>query len=122
MKKQLTECPVCGSGLKVSEYTCTGCATKISGDFICGGSMSGLEKEIEDFIKVFIFAEGSIRQVEKMMNCSYPKVKNLLKKAKAALGLEEDDDSGSDEVLELLAKGDISTEEALEKLNKRRQK
>lgn len=122
MKKQLTDCPVCGSGLKVSEYTCSNCKTSIKGDFICGSSVTGMDKEIEDFIKIFIYAEGSIRQVEKMMNCSYPKVKNLLKKAKAALGLEDKEEAGSDEVLDLLAKGEISTEEALEKLNKRRQK
>lgn len=122
MRKHLTDCPVCGSGLKVSEYTCSNCKTSIKGDFICGGSISGMDKEIEDFIRIFIFAEGSIRQVEKMMNCSYPKVKNLLKKAKAALGFEEQEGSDSDEVLELLAKGEITTEEALEKLNKRRQR
>lgn len=122
MKKQMTDCPVCGSGLKVSEYTCSSCKTSIRGDFVCGGSISGMDKEIEDFIRIFIFAEGSIRQVEKMMNCSYPKVKNLLKKAKSALGMEDPESSDSDDILELLAKGDISTEEALEKLNRRRQK
>ena len=80
-----------------------------------------MEKEITDFIKVFIFAEGNIKQVEKLMNCSYPKVKNLLKKAKAALNIEEEEEDISADVIELLSKGEISADEALNKLSKGRQ-
>jgi len=120
MKKMLTECPVCGSQLKVSEYACDSCKTRIKGDFECGGNFGDFDKEIIEFIKVFIYAEGSIKQVEKLMNCSYPKVKNLLKKAKAALNIEEEENDISAEVLEKLSKGEISTEEALNKLSKGR--
>ncbi len=121
MKKKLTDCPVCGSGLKVTEYTCGSCSTKIRGDFVCDGGMGEMEKEITDFIKVFIFAEGNIKQVEKLMNCSYPKVKNLLKKAKTVLNIEEEEEDISADVIELLSKGEISADEALNKLSKGRQ-
>lgn len=118
MKKKLSDCPVCGSDLKVTEYTCTSCSTKIKGDFICESGMVEADKEITDFIKVFIMAEGNIKQVEKLLNCSYPKVKNLLKKAKTALNIEEEEEDNSAEVIELLAKGEISAEDALNKLSK----
>jgi hypothetical protein len=118
MKKKLSECPVCGSDLKVSEYTCGSCRTKIKGDFICESGMGEMDKEITDFIKVFIMAEGNIKQVEKLMNCSYPKVKNLLRKAKSALNIEEEEEDNSADVIELLAKGEISAEDALNKLTK----
>jgi hypothetical protein len=121
MKKHLTDCPVCGSLLKVSEYSCGSCKTRIKGDFVCENELGGFDKEILEFIKVFVYAEGSIKQVEKLMNCSYPKVKNLLKKAKAALDIEEAGEDNSQVVLELLSKGEITTEEALEKLSKGRQ-
>lgn len=120
MKKKLMECPVCGSDLKVSEYSCTSCRTVIRGDFECEGEFAGFEKEIVEFIKVFIYAEGSIKQVEKLMNCSYPKVKNLLKKAKTALNVEDSGDDDSAVILEKLSKGEISTDEALNKLTKGR--
>jgi hypothetical protein len=120
MKKKLSECPVCSSLLKVSEYTCSSCKTRVKGDFECDGNFAGFDKEILEFIKVFVYAEGSIKQVEKLMNCSYPKVKNLLKKAKAALNIEEEESDISAEVLEKLSKGEISTEEALNKLSKGR--
>jgi hypothetical protein len=121
MKNHLTDCPVCNSNLKVSEYTCGTCGTKIKGDFVCESAMGSFDKEILEFIKVFIYAEGSIKQVEKLMNCSYPKVKNLLKKAKSALNIEDEAEDGSQAVLDMLAKGEITTEEALEKLNRGRQ-
>lgn len=120
MKTKLIECPVCNSQLRVSEYSCDSCKTRIKGSFECDGEFSGFEKEILDFIKVFIYAEGSIKQVEKLMNCSYPKVKNLLKKAKAALDIEDEENDVSAEVIEKLSKGEISTEEALNKLSKGR--
>jgi hypothetical protein len=63
-------------------------------------------------------AEGNIKQVEKLMNCSYPKVKNLLRKAKSALNIEEEEEDNSADVIELLAKGEISAEDALNKLTK----
>lgn len=121
MKNHLNDCPVCGSQLSVSEYTCGNCKTSIKGNFICEGDMGQVSKEIMEFIKVFIYSEGSIKQVEKLMNCSYPKVKNLLKKAKTALNIEESEEDNSQEILDLLSKGEITTEEALEKLTKGRQ-
>jgi len=54
------------------------------------------------------------------MNCSYPKVKNLLKRAKEELHLGQGGDRLSQdektEVLELLDKGEITFEEAMKKL------
>lgn len=121
MKNYLNECPVCSSRLSVSEYTCGKCRTSIKGDFVCEGELGHVSREIMEFIKVFIYAEGSIKQVEKLMNCSYPKVKNLLKKAKSALDIEDSEEDNSQEILDLLSKGEITTEEALEKLTKGRQ-
>lgn len=76
-----------------------------------------------DFIKVFIFTEGNIKKVEKIMNCSYPKVKNYLKKAKEYLGVDypeevDQDSQESSEILDQLSKGEIDLEEAIKLLNK----
>ena len=65
------------------------------------------------FIKVFIYAEGSIKQSEKLLNCSYPKVKNLLKKAKTALGVKDEFADDHTSVIERLNKGEITVDDAL---------
>ena len=66
MKKLLTKCPVCEGDLKVVKYQCKKCNTKISGEFEKDEMCHGLSDEIFDFIKVFISAEGSIKQAEKI--------------------------------------------------------
>lgn len=118
MKKSLTKCPVCDGELKIVKYECKKCSTKISGDFEKCESTLGVSDEIFDFIKVFISAEGSIKQAEKILNCSYPKIKNLLKKTKAALDLDEKEEVDSGEIIDLINKGEFSVEEALKKLKK----
>ncbi|MBN2790479.1 MAG: DUF2089 family protein [Candidatus Delongbacteria bacterium] len=119
MKRSLTNCPVCDGELKVVKYECLKCKTKISGEFDRQEKCQGLSDEIFDFIKTFIAAEGSIKQTEKLLNCSYPKIKNLLKKTKAALDLENDDEEvDTGDIIELISKGEYSVEEALKKLKK----
>lgn len=135
MKKHLEDCPVCGSGLEISEYRCGQCSTKICGSFTIstGGPFPEIDQEISEFIKIFIFAEGNIRKVEKLMNCSYPKVKNLLKKARKSLQLPEEEaeteaagteidaaESAYSGILEQLAGGQITTEEALKRIKNRK--
>ena len=118
MKKSLTKCPVCEGDLKVVKYQCKECKTEISGEFEKDKMCHGLSEEIFDFIKVFISAEGSIKQAEKVLNCSYPKIKNLLKKAKAALGLEKEEAVDTGDIIDMISKGEFSVEEALKKLKK----
>ena len=118
MKKSLTKCPVCEGELKIVKYQCEKCKTKISGEFEKDEMCHGLSEEIFDFIKVFISAEGSIKQAEKVLNCSYPKIKNLLKKAKAALNLEKEEEVDTGDIIDMISKGEFSVEDALKKLKK----
>ncbi|HDS02204.1 MAG TPA: DUF2089 domain-containing protein [Firmicutes bacterium] len=112
-------CPVCGEPLTVTELHCDGCGTSLSGRFMPDRGCA-LSPEIMEFIKVFIYAEGNIKQVERLMNCSYPKVKNLLKKAKEELDVSSKNESMSSEqknkILEQLNKGEITFDEAMERL------
>lgn len=124
MYKMLDKCPVCKSKIIISEIECSSCGCIVKQKFEPQKKevpRKDADKEIEDFIKVFIFTEGSIKQTEKMLNCSYPKVKNLLKKAKKYLDVSEgvdksSDESETDDVLDLLYTGEIDVEEALKML------
>lgn len=116
MHKILESCPVCSDEMAISELECTACHTKVVSKFNLHKGGLDIDDEILDFIKIFIYAEGSIKQSEKLLNCSYPKIKNLLKKAKKALKIEEDKQSTTMNVIEQLDQGDIDIEEALKQL------
>ncbi len=120
MNKIIKQCPVCSSQMMVKSLGCDSCHTQVSGEFEMPTSKIELEDELFDFLKVFIFAEGSIKQSEKLLNCSYPKIKNLLKKTKVALGLQGDEQKGEESIIDRLDKGEINVEEALKVLRSKK--
>ena len=120
MNKPLKNCPVCAHALTISRLSCPACQTQISGDFEMPGHPWALDQELADFIRVFIYAEGSIKQSEKLLNCSYPKIKNLLKKTKAAMGIKEQAETDESLIIDQLEKGVIDVEEALQQLSSKR--
>ncbi|PID30661.1 MAG: hypothetical protein CR982_01030 [Candidatus Cloacimonadota bacterium] len=130
MKKIFDKCPICNGEIFIKEVECLECSSSIKGKFQFSHSKSYTNKESNDllnlqsldselvhFLKTFIEAEGSIKQTEKKLNCSYPKVKNYLKKLKSAMGIgESEKKSKTDEILSLLENDEIDINEALEKL------
>ena len=70
--------------------------------------------EHQDFIEVFIRCRGNIKDVERVLGVSYPTVRGRLDRAIHALGYETGETANRrKEILESLAKSEISTEEAL---------
>lgn len=136
MAKILTRCPVCDGTLGVSELHCRQCRTTIHGVFdpcrFCTVSSEHL-----GFIEMFLRCEGNLSRVEKELGLSYPTVRNRLQAALTALGLtapspvrpevptdpEPEAVASAEEVaerrrtvLEALASGSLSAEEAAEAL------
>lgn len=71
------------------------------------------------FIAEFIRTHGSIKQMEASFGVSYPTIKNRLNRISKELNLIKiEKQSSSAAVLELLDKGEISPEEAIERLKK----
>lgn len=130
MAKTLTRCPVCEHELHVSEFTCGHCRTTVGGAFDpC--RFCRLAPEHLAFVELFLRCEGNLSRVEKSLGISYPTVRNKLAAALAALGFvksEEEDVPMTDappvptlsetlratrrEILEQLAQGKISAEDA----------
>lgn len=119
MNELLKNCPVCEGELMVRTLACRACRTEVTGEFDMPLNRLDLEPEIMDFLKVFIFTEGNIRQSEKLLNCSYPKIKNLLKKTKSALGMQESQADEPEGIIDLLDRGDIDVDEALRRLKRK---
>ncbi len=118
-KHVIGECPICGHDLFVTKLECSHCHSEISGQFQLS-KFNYLSKERLYFIELFIKNKGNIKQLEKELKVSYPTVKKMLNEAIEALGYkveeEETDERDRDEILEKLAKGEISSEEALKLL------
>jgi hypothetical protein len=81
--------------------------------------LAGLKYEDQVFVSEFVRCHGSIKYMEKAFGISYPTVKNRLNKIVQQLQLVEVVPvTDHDEVLDLLEKGEITVEEAAERLKK----
>ncbi len=116
MAKVLTRCPVCEGTLTISELSCSHCNTHIQSQFE-GCRFCRLAPEHLTFIETFLRCEGNISKVEKELGLSYPTVRNRLSSAITALQLTESEAPAPPtlqrrDVLDALARGEISAEEA----------
>ncbi len=81
--------------------------------------LAALRWEDQVFVSEFVRCHGSIKYMEKAFGISYPTVKNRLNKIVKQLQLVEVVPvTAHDEVLDLLEKGEISVEEAAERLKR----
>jgi hypothetical protein len=96
---------------------CRNCGTALEGRFSLG-RLFELTPDQRHFVEVFIRCEGKISRVEEELDLSYPTVRSRLEEVIQALGYEVDrkpEGFGArrQEVLERLARREISSEEAL---------
>lgn len=110
-------CPVCKDILEVTTLHCRNCDTTIEGHFSLGRFYQ-LTPEQLSFIETFVRCEGRINKVEEELGISYPTVRNRLNEVIRALGYEVREETGpsSEErkaILERLASGEITAEEAV---------
>jgi hypothetical protein len=106
-------CPICTHDLTVTKLSCDHCHTEISGDFRLS-RFSYLDKQDLRFIETFLLAEGNIKEVERMLEISYPTVKKMLNNVLARMGYESKVEVVVDEkaILERLKRKEITVEEA----------
>ncbi|MFP4459601.1 MAG: DUF2089 domain-containing protein [Candidatus Zixiibacteriota bacterium] len=120
MKKILTNCPVCDGDLEVTEYRCAKCGIKIQGKFK-QNLIARLSPKDAEFVKVFLAAHGSIKEVERILGISYPTVKSRLDQINAAIGNPVSGKKSVEHRLDILGSienGELSVEEALKRLKK----
>lgn len=116
MKENLSNCPVCDHQLTITRYECDHCKTEIKGRFK-QNIFSKLTEEERDFIEIFVLKRGSIKEIEKELGISYPTVRNKLDNVISALGHKVDKDTSKIEILTMLDKGEITSEEATKLLS-----
>lgn len=116
-----TTCPVCQEILSVRRLHCRNCDTTIEGYFNLG-RFSQLSPEQFSFIETFIRCEGKLNRLEKELGISYPTVRARLTEVIRAMGYSVGpepvliSDEERHRILDDLAKGKISPEEAMNML------
>jgi len=75
-----------------------------------------LSQEDQVFVGAFVRNHGSIKQMESLFGISYPTVKNRLNSISAQLDRTLEAPTPNSAVLTQLAKGAITVEEALQRL------
>jgi hypothetical protein len=112
------KCPVCGETLTVTRLHCRNCDSALEGQFILGRFYQLAPQQLA-FIETFIRCEGKLTRVQEELGMSYPTARARLTDVIRALGYEvrEEAEPISVEerktVLERLAAGEISSEEAV---------
>lgn len=112
--KVISKCPVCNSKLKIAKLKCNKCGTVIENDFEFS-KFEYLGEEQLNFMEVFLKCRGNIKDVEKELGISYPTVRAKLDEVVSSLGyaVVRKPAISSKEILDMLEKGEISAEQAV---------
>ncbi|MBN2416304.1 DUF2089 domain-containing protein [bacterium] len=102
--------------ITVSKVTLDGSGVTIEGAFELP-PLAGLSYEDQIFAAAFIRTHGSIKQMEVLFGVSYPTIKNRLNRISGQLRLVDVQITAKkSDILGLLEKGEISAEEAIERM------
>lgn len=71
------KCPSCGSGLNVKTLHCESCKTTVDGNYQLP-VLASLPEDAQQFIVEFVKSSGSLKEMAKTMQLSYPTVRNRL--------------------------------------------
>ena len=115
-----TACPVCRDNLLVTQLSCRNCGTVLEGRFTMG-RLFQLSPDQLHFVEVFLRCEGKINRVEEELGLSYPTIRSRLTEVIRTLGYEvgekqETADERRPEILERLARKEITSQEAFRML------
>jgi hypothetical protein len=123
MNQVIGQCPICRETLQVTRLYCPNCDTTLEGHFGLG-RFDQLTPDQLTFIETFVRCEGKINRVGEELGVSYPTVRGRLTEVIRALGYEVGEEEPAaaipDEerkaILEQLAQGKITSEEAVKRL------
>jgi len=108
-------CANCDRALAVTRMVCETCNLKLETEFEIP-PLARLSLEDQIFVVAFVRHHGSIKKMEQLFRVSYPTVKNRLNAIARELDRSFEVPSSNSEVLDQLARGEITVEQALERL------
>ncbi|AQP45186.1 DUF2089 domain-containing protein [Tessaracoccus flavus] len=126
------DCPVCGDELITTRKGCLKCGSELAGEFASCEFCALSEPDLQ-ILRVFLGSRGNLREVEKHLQVSYPTARARLDAVLVKLGFDQagernapehaeqdgrDSDSATPEsqILERVARGELSPEVAAQLL------
>jgi len=110
-------CAECDRPMVVSKMTCPQCDVRLEGDFEIP-ALARLPLEDQAFVAAFVRHHGSIKKMESLFDVSYPTIKNRLNAIARQLDASFEAPTPNELVLDQLARGEITVDEALKKLDR----
>ena len=122
----IATCPVCSGELTIARLHCRACGTALEGEFGVG-RFGRLDREQLALLESFLRARGNLKEMERELGISYPTVRARVDALVRALDLADgtvadldetteatasDDAEGRREILERLARREMSAEDA----------
>ena len=95
---------------------CRPCSVTLEGEFAVP-ALAQLSLEDQLFVVAFVRHHGSIKKMESLFGVSYPTVKNRLNAIGAVLDRSFEVPSSNLRVLEKLAAGELTVDQALEEID-----
>jgi hypothetical protein len=106
---------VCGARLAIRSLGCNRCGTELSGEFeTC--EFCALDDDDRALLRVFLASRGNMKELERHLGVSYPTARARFDALLARMGLQRPDADHRLAVLEALARGEVSVDEAAEEL------
>ena len=123
----IATCPVCAGELTIARLHCRSCGTALEGEFGVG-RFGRLDREQLALLESFLRARGNLKEMERELGISYPTVRARVDALVRALDLADgpaadesedtseepatDEAEGRREILERLARREMSAEDA----------
>lgn len=113
MSKIITKCPSCNSKeLNIVKIECNSCKTKFEGNFDIPKLLQ-LSSDDINFIIDFIKCSGSLKEMSKIHDVSYPTFRNLLNQVIERINqLSNNESLDNNRILSMLESGEITAIEA----------
>jgi hypothetical protein len=94
----ISTCPVCSSELAVTRLHCRSCGTTLEGEFSVG-RFGRLTREQLALLESFLRSRGNLRDMERELGISYPTVRSRVEALVRALGFgpRSDSDEAADD-------------------------
>ncbi len=112
-------CPVCNERLALTRLTCPACDTELSGGF-ASCEFCVLSNEDRDMLRVFLASRGNMKDLERHLGVSYPTARARFDALLSKIGIERAPSAVPSpsrvELMEQVARGEITIDEALERL------
>lgn len=118
-----TPCPCCQKAMNPAALSCSACQVRVEGPIATNEFASLAEEELH-LLRVFVWAEGRVKEMEGPLGLSYPTIRTRLAGLKEKLRMEapktppKKDQVG--DALDALEAGEIDFDQTLELLKKRK--